>query len=395
MTEPRRPSTALLVGVMAAGHVAMTMMLPAVPEIARAYGSEAARVQLTFTAYLVTYAVAQLAAGPMSDAYGRRPLLVGGMALFLAGSLGCLLARDVATLTVARVLQGAGACTGLVVTRAVVRDVYETAESARVLAFITATLGLAPAVAPMIGGLLVVYLGWRSVFWLTLAYAAAILALTYAGLPETRAAVAPRHGVAALGRGFTWLLRSRAFLAYSGIPAAASAAFYAYLAAAPLVLIETMGVSPDGFGVLSLLFPAGFTIGGYVCSHVTRRVGIDRMIRAGAILFVLCALVMTALPLAGIVTVAATMAPVFVIGFAHGLMVPNAMAGSLGARPAHAGSAAALAGFAHSAAGAAASAAAALFVYRTQLPMGAIIATTALAALVCSLVLGRGAGEQA
>jgi len=239
---PRRPSTLLLITNISGGHLAMTIVLPSLPAMALALTVDAATMQLAFTLYIAAFAASQLVAGPLSDRFGRRPVLLWGQAMFAAASLVCALTTNVWVLIAARMVQSTGACTGMVVTRGLIRDVYGDAHTGRVLGYAAMAMGTAPAIAPVIGGHLEVWFGWRASMWLIAAYATLALIATWTMLAETRERTAPTGGaVRAMLSGFAILIRSPSFLCYAAVGASLSGTYFAFVSSAPLVFIGAFG----------------------------------------------------------------------------------------------------------------------------------------------------------
>lgn len=379
-----RPSITLLIANLTGGHLAMTIALPSMPSVAVAFAVDAVTVQLTITLYIAMFAAAQLVAGPLSDRFGRRPVLVWGLALFTASSLACALAPDITTLIAARAAQGAGACVGMVVTRALIRDVYGATDTGRVLGYAAMAIGVAPAIAPVLGGYLEVWYGWRAAYWLTVAYSAVGLILTWWRLAETRPAGGAGPGLGPL-RGYALLLRSRVFLAYVGVTAFGAAGYFAFISAAPLVYIGALGMAPDDFSVMIAFFSLGYVGGAFIVARLVPRLGIVRLIAVGSVLILVPTAGLVVLAFAGIAAPGAVMAVIFANGVCHGLVAPPALAGIVGVRPELSGTGAALAGCLQISFGAAVSMMMGALVYETQIPMAVVMMVMA--------VLGLGAAR--
>jgi MFS transporter, DHA1 family, multidrug resistance protein len=388
--RPPPPPIALLLAYLASSYLAMAIVLPAMPAMAVALDSDAASVQLTLTAYLAAFAVGQLIIGPLSDRYGRRPILIIGFAVFTLASLACAVAPGIALLTVARAFQGLGACAGLVVTRAVIGDAFDSAATARIMGYAAMAMGVSPAIAPLIGGSLEVWFGWRSVFWFTTAYGAICLLLTWTVLRETRHVRG--HAVGLIGqlwRDYRSLMRSPNFLAFTATSGLSTAGFFAFMSAAPLVFIGAFGMRPDLFGSVILLFPLGFITGSFVTTRLTGRFGLVRLTIWGSVAVFAATLVLTALPLAGFIGAAAVIVCIPFIGFFHGLVSPTGIAGAVSARPDIVGAGAAFAGFAHLAVASLVATAMGTLVYQSQLPMAAVMLAIATLGLVAAFAVVR------
>jgi DHA1 family bicyclomycin/chloramphenicol resistance-like MFS transporter len=303
-------------------------------------------VQLTMTVYLVGFAAAQLIVGALSDRFGRKPVMVAGFALFIAAGIVCAFAADIDLLIAARFFQALGASVGVVIARAMVRDLTAAAESARYMAYIGMAAGLTPMLSPMVGGLVQVSFGWRGVFFAmvvmgAVAFAAAVLVLRETHPPEGRIGA----GVRELARGYLGLMRERVFVAYTATGGTVTAAFFIYLAAGPVVMIGEAGLRPDQYGFVALCMPSGYIVGNFVSSRILPRIGIHRGIVAGNVIAVLGATAFAAIGLAGHFSIPAFVIPMAVIGFGNGITVPAAFAGAVGANPRLAGTASGLTGF--------------------------------------------------
>jgi DHA1 family bicyclomycin/chloramphenicol resistance-like MFS transporter len=344
-TNPRRRLLlAYLLAQLAFGLVAMTICIPSMQEWGAIFGASQASVQLTFSGYVVANGGLQILYGPLSDRLGRRRILLVGVSLAVLGSLLAAIATDIATLTAARVLQGAGSAAGMVVGRAMVQDLFHGPERTRVMAYIGMAMGLCPPLATIVGGQIHVRFGWQANFALTAVLALALLVVGWRYLPvhEPSASVQP-HWFAALLSSYKRLSREPGFMLYVVIVAMTTATFYAFLAGAPIVL-ASYGVGPEGIGYYIMCVPVSYILGNYLASRLARRTGEHPMMLLGQGCTVGGLLLMLGLGLGGLNTPLALALPLMVLGLGHGLLVPPALAGTVGLVPALAGSAAAVAG---------------------------------------------------
>ncbi|MFM1818298.1 MAG: hypothetical protein RL364_1158 [Pseudomonadota bacterium] len=326
------------------GLLAMTICLPSMQE----WGAEFARpqpmVQLTFSAYVLTYGALQLVYGPLSDRHGRRVVLLVGLALAAVGSLMAALSSSLEGLIFARALQGAGSAAGMVVGRSSVQDMFEGAQRTRVMAFIGMTLGLCPPAATLIGGKLHVRVGWQAGFVVMAILAVLLMIAAWRGLPTpVRAASTQVHWLRDMGRAYARLAREWNFWMYVAILATSTAAFYAFLAGAPLVL-GSYGVGPAHIGWYIMVVPLAYIVGNYLTSHWIARKGEHHMMTMGLIWAVAGLGGMLLLGCLGWKDPLAFSLPLLLLGLGHGFLNPPALAGTVGVVPALAGSAAAVAG---------------------------------------------------
>lgn len=326
------------------GLLAMTLCLPSMQEWGAIFASPQADVQLTFSGYVVAYGALQLVYGPLSDRHGRKPILMLGLVLAGLASVMAALASDMATLTLARVLQGAGSAASMVVGRSMVQDLFNGPQRTQVMAYIGMALGMCPPLATLIGGQIHVRLGWQTNFVVLAVLAALLLVAAWLGLPRVaKPAPAAGHWLPAMLSAYARLMREPRFLLYVAILAATTATFYAFLAGAPIVL-KGYGIGPDGIGWFIMAVPASYILGNFMTSRLIAQAGESRVMACGQALTLGGLVVMLALGLGGVQTALAVALPLLLLGLGHGLLNPPALAGTVGVLPALAGSAAAVAG---------------------------------------------------
>lgn len=342
---PRQASLALLVAVTMTGTVALHIFVPALAAAAADLHTDAAGIQSTITIYLIGLAGGQLLYGPLSDRYGRRPVLIGGLGLYLAGLLLAIPAPNLAVLIVARMMQSLGACSCLVIGRAMVRDVSTREDAARKLAILVTAMTLTPALAPAIGGVVSHAFGWRAVFVLLAGLVAFLGGMVVLTLPETNRRKVALPGIAAVLSAYLRLVRmpvSRAYLVAGGC---AGTSLYAFLAVAPFLLVNRLGRSPQEVGFDCLLVVFGMVAGAVLASRIARRVSILQGARSGNLICIVSALALLAVDRAGFLTIETLIVPLFAYAVGVGLLSPNAVAGLMNVDPHAAGSASSLYGF--------------------------------------------------
>ena len=326
--------------------LATDMYLPTLPSIATAFSASVATVQWTLSVFIGAFAFAQLVAGPLSDRFGRYPVIVSGIFIYFTGTLVCALAPTIGVLVTGRLLQAIGACAGVVSVRAVVRDLYEPADGARLLASAGTIMGLAPLLGPILGSQLLIVLGWRAPFAVLAAFSLMLAVLLALRLKETnryrnRDALAPR----VLAAAWRDVLRTPAFYAYTLANTMSYAGLFAFLAGSSFVLIGLFEMSTAAYGFSFAAAVSGYIVGTLICRRLTPRFGLARSLEAGAALQAGAGVVMIALALAGIAHPAAILVPQFFFVVAHGIVQPVSQAGAVALFPRTAGTAAALMGF--------------------------------------------------
>ncbi len=343
-----KPPIWLLMSATVSSQLALTIFLPAMPALARHFDVAYGTAQLMLSVYLFAFAFAQLAVGPLSDSMGRRPVLLASLAVFTIGSVGCALSPTIETLIASRLVQACGACGGVVLGRAIVRDSRTGTEAPRAMGYMASAMALAPALAPLLGGQLLVHFGWRSNFWFTAAVGLAMLAAVWWILGETAPKAPPRKTSVARDYldGFRVVLRERRFIGLMIAATCASSGFNVFFAGGPILLIQVMGVAAELFGWFTLAWAGNFVIGSLVSSRLQGRVRSLLLIPVGQGVLTVGAVAMMATALLGYVTPLALIVPLILMGWGNGLNMPNAMANALISVPANrVGAASALLGF--------------------------------------------------
>jgi len=378
----------LLAAITAAGPVAMNIYLPALPAVRAHFGITVAQANTTVSLTLIAFAVGILVYGPLSDRYGRRPMILAGLTIFAAGSLLCLLAPSFDVLLAGRIVQALGTSAGVVVSRAMLGDLYGREKMARMLAHLTMVMVVGPTIAPLVGGFVTETFGWQSIFALLLGANALIVGFAWRSLPETRRVDATDNGAGALARESLAMLRQPAFLGFAGLAAMIYAIFLAFIAIAPYVM-TALGHSATEYGTWYLLVAVGYFLGNWTVTRHASRIGLERLVSLGTTIQLACAIVGTVLVLAGAWHPAAIFVPMGVLAFGQGLALPNITASAVALAPRTPGAAASTLGFTQQLVGALAVQGMAAFPAGSPVPIYVFTLVVALAAWLSLFAASR------
>lgn len=334
----------LLTALVALGPVSISLYVPSMPALAIEFQATSGLVQQSFTIFVIGFAAAQLVYGPLADRFGRRPVLIGGLTLYIAASLACALASDIDQFLAARLVQGLGACVGPVVVRAIVRDKFERNDAVRAFAFIGTAIALAPALGPLIGGFLEVWFGWRAAFLFLVGYGVLMTGLVLTRLEESIPERDPNAtDPARLIRNYASLLSNRRYLGYMAPITFCFGGLFAYNATAPFLFIDRLGLSPDQFGMLAIFTVSTYASGSLLAGKLGGRLSTRRTTSVGLVAAGLATVLMVLL--AGELSLARVIGPMMLFVFGFGLMIPSCTAAALQPFPRIAGSASAMMGF--------------------------------------------------
>ncbi len=335
----------LILGALSAfGPLAIDFYLPAFPAMAQAFATDEQHVQATLAAYFLGLSIGQLAYGPVADRFGRRKPLLFGVTLFTLASLACAYAPNLDTLIVARFVQALGGCAGMVLSRAIVSDNCDAVGSAKVFSQLMLVMGLAPILAPMLGGVLVNLAGWQSIFLaLSLFSAGALLAVSL-GLPESLPADVPRQPLSGALRQYLRLVGDRVFLGHAVTGGIAIAGMFAYIAGSPFIFIKLYGVPAEHFGWLFGTNAAGFILVAQVNARLLSRHGPAWLLVRAVGVYLAAGLVLLAVAASRPEHLWMLLVPLFVCISSLGCIIPNASACAMNGQGARAGSASALMG---------------------------------------------------
>ena len=394
-TAPRRHPLwkyGVVLGLLtASGAFGIDTYLPAFPKISEALGVDEGRVQLSLTSYMAALTVGQVIYGPVSDKVGRKGPLLFGFALFVVGSIGCALSPGIWTLIAMRFVQGLGACAGMVLGRAVIRDLSTGEAAAKLFALLILLLGVSPIVAPMLGSTLIWLFPWQSIFWAIAIIGVACLVLIVTFLDETNPA-SRRPADAGFGKPFAaygTLLRDRTFLTTALIGGCSQGAVFAYLAGSSFVYIDLHGVSEVGYSLLFAL-NASALIGAAQCNvKLMRWLGASKLVFSAALVQTIAAASIVALALAGLDSLVVIAASLFVVLGCHGILGPTTSLLAIEPWPQSAGAASAMMGALQFAVGTVASAVVSVLANGTSVPMFGVIAACAAGSLALWFVTLR------
>lgn len=374
--------SALVLGLLCAtGPLAIDMYLPALPRIAESLNGTMAGAQLTITAYFIAYGLAQMVYGPMADMVGRKPPLIAGLALFLAGSIGCALAPDMNWLVAARVVQALGGAAAMVIPRAIIRDMHTGPQATRLMALVMLIISVSPMLAPLAGSGIIALAGWRAIFATLAAAAGASILITLLLQPET---LAPEHRVpvrlAALLGGIRTLLRDPVFMGLTFVGGFGMASFFIFLASASFVYTGHYGLTPAGFSLAFAANAAGFFSASQLAASLGEKFGPDRVVNWAVSGFLAATVALVALVWGGFDQFALLVAMLILANACLGLVIPTAMVMALDDHGDIAGLASSLGGMLQMLSGGVMAMLAGPFFDGTPLPMVAAIAVAAVLA---------------
>lgn len=375
--------TTLLAALSAVGPLSMDMYLPSMPEIASDLHAPMAEVGLTISSYLIGFAVGQILYGPVSDRHGRKPVLLGALALYFAASVACALSTSIEGLIAFRALQALGGSGAVVIARAIVRDLYAGARAGRELSLMGSVTALAPVLAPMIGGLLQSGLGWRSIFVVLVLSGATAFGVVWILLPETlpkRAAhpVSPR----AMAQSYRVVAGNPAYRAYLALASMSYAGLFAWISSASLVLQDLYGLTAAAFGFFFALGSLGYLAGTGLAAKLVVRHGLDTTIGIGSAALALGGLAVTGAVALGLTSALSIVLPVALFLAGLGMVLPQSVAGALTPFPERAGAASSLFGFVQQSAAALCGALVGWLLGRSAWPLAGGMAATGCATVL-------------
>ncbi|WP_094822303.1 Bcr/CflA family multidrug efflux MFS transporter [Bordetella genomosp. 4] len=386
------PGWLILMGVLTAiGPFSVDMYLPAFPAISAGLQVPRGDVERTLAAYLVGLALAQIVYGPLADRYGRKLPMLGGLGIYAIASLGCALASTIEMLTLCRVLQALGSAAGIVIPRAVIRDHYETQDAARAMSMLMLIMGLAPILAPLVGGQLLFFVGWRSLFWLMAAVSLAMIIATTLIMKESLppARVQPLRA-SVIAENYLALIRHRRFIAHSLAGGLGSAGMFAYIICSPRVFIEYYGIAPEHYGLLFGANAAGLIIGSQVSARLLRKRTPIQLQRVAQNALAVASLLALFLAVTGWMTLPLLMACLIGYMFSQGFVNPNSAALALSEQGMRLGAASALLGTLQMSCGAIAGVVVSIWQTDGPLPLATVLACCATLSWLSGRIARRG-----
>ncbi|SNY93027.1 MFS transporter, DHA1 family, bicyclomycin/chloramphenicol resistance protein [Cohaesibacter sp. ES.047] len=383
------PSLAILVAVTAINPLALNIYVPSMPSVQDTFAAPASIVQLTLSLGLVGTALIQIVVGPMSDQFGRRPVLLTGLVFALIASVYCAVAGSIEGLIIGRIIQIAGGAAGLVLGRAIVRDLHEPKDAASMLGYVTMGMAMAPMVAPTIGGMLDDFFNWRAGFVFSSVITAIVLVASWYTLPETNVNRGSASSLGAFGRDVRELVTMRTFWIYTMTISFVGATFFAFVGGAPYVGDHIFGLSKTQYGLFFMLVAIGYAVGNYISGRFASRAGLFRMILLGSLLTAIFCFAIVLLSLIGIENAPMLFGAMFFVGLGNGLVFPSCIAGVVSVNPRLAGSASGLSGCIMMGINAAFSYFVAFLLSDSLLPMALLMTASAVVAVGFSLLVPR------
>ena len=380
----------LLMAVTAIGPTSLNILVPAVPQLSRDLDADIATLQLTVSLFLIGLGAAQLVMGPLSDRFGRRPVLLAGLALTALSSLAAIAMATATSLILARIVQAVGASTGIVVTRAIIRDLFDRNRAAAMIGLVATVMVVVPTFGPLIGGVLDTAFGWQSIFIFSAVTSLMVLVWAAMTLSETRGFNAPPATQAGFWVDLGHLAANRSFWGYVLVASFGSATFFAFLGGGPHVIVTLMSRTSAEYGIWFAIGSIGYMAGNFAASRLSIRHGIEPLILWGIAIEVVGVAIATVLAATAMHWgPAIVFMPQMIVSLGNGLLLPGAIAGAVSIRPQAAGTAAGITGCAQMATGAAVTQYSGMLLAgaSSALPMALLMAALVLALALAFLLL--------
>ncbi|TBR41978.1 Bcr/CflA family efflux MFS transporter [Marinomonas agarivorans] len=376
-------STAFIVFLLAltvSGPISINFYLALLPDIGDSLSASVSKMQQTVSIYLIGFAGAQLFIGPLSDKFGRRPVLIFCYLLFSLASLLCAFANESSFLSIGRLIQSLGGCAGVLISRAIVRDVYPPEDMGRIMSYMIMGFSIAPLIAPALGGFVGVYFGWRSLFFVLAGFGLFLAAWAYLGFKETNKSL-NIHAMkpSQLIQNYMSLLSNKSFLCYLIVISFSVAGILTYTTASSFVLIKVLHVSTEHYGLLFGVSALGMLLGSLCSTKISKQFNSEFTVLSGAVCLVIGGTLLMVFPWLNIVSVFTLVGPMFIYALGNGAIMPSAMALAIAPFSRKAGAAAALIGCTQAALGALCGYIAGALYNNTATPMTSIIGLLSIA----------------
>ena len=391
MERSRYLTLLILLGMLTAlTALSIDPTLSSMPEVAREFGVENAVAQLSLISFMIGLAAGQLVVGPLADRFGRRPVILFAIIVYVVAATGGAMAANIQWLVGFRLIQGLAACAGQILPRTVIRDKFESIDAAKLLSYVMIIHGIAPIIGPILGAHLAVAMSWRAVYWFNVAYGSLVFIFVWTLLAES----IPERDLRALSltrlvRTYAMVIRNRTFYGHLLCGTGCFAGLFVYLTTSSAVVIGHFGQSGETYGYLFAITMSGWLIGNLISARLVVQIGIDRMIRIGSFGFAASSVTILALPWAGVDELWTIVAPMFVYMAMFSLVVPPAQAAALVPFPANAGAASSLMGFVQLCVAAAIGVLVGQFDDGTQIPMITVIGITGFGPIAAYWLLLR------
>lgn len=384
-----KPHILILILLSGLSPIALNIFLPSMPSLTENLNTNYTISQLTLTLYLAALAFGQLVLGPLSDKYGRRPVLLMGVALFAVASFGCAFAFTIEQLIFGRILQAIGGCAGVVITRAIVRDLYDRDRAASLLGYMTMFMAILPLLAPIIGGYIDQYASWRESFYLISLIGIFAYFISHRKLHETNHNPIIDIDINNIFSKYAALLREKQYMAYVLGMAFCSAVFYAFIAGAPFFINKILDLSPSTYGFYFVLVSTGYMSGNFLSGKFSVKLGNRTMLMISTIILAIGIVLLIFFYHIGFDQAAYLFVPMMFVACSNGIAIPNAMAGALSIRPDIAGTASGFAGFLQVALGAITTAIVGFLHDGSVWPMIICMVITAIIGMLCFQFLDK------
>lgn len=379
----------LLVAVTGTGALATNILLPAIPSMAIAFKSDSVFVQYTISLFILGLGLSQLVLGPLSDRFGRRAVMIGGFSLFAVSSIVAIFVDTIQGLIIARMVQAFGAATGVVIGRAIIRDLVDRDRTASLIGLVTSAMVISPLIAPVMGGFLDTFLGWHSIFVFIASVGAVLLLWCVISLPETAPPESRSGGFAQFAESVRVLFSNRAYIGYALTGSLSCGPYYVFIGAVPFLVISVLGQTSAEYGMWMVLSAIGYMAGTFTCSRLVLRHGLDKVIPWGLVILNLatfaCLIAVNLVPQHGMVITMAIFIANGFMTFGNGLVLPNTLAAAVSVRPKAAGAAAGIAGFTQMALGSVIAQGSSYLI--VAFPSATTVAVLCIATTIASLLL--------